>query len=154
MNVAKFLTDQHVRFEQIEHPAAYTALRLAESVHEKGCNVAKTVLVRTNDGFAIAILPSTHRIDFKKLGGLIGARGVRLATEEEAELLFPDMEAGVVPPFGKEYGIRTVVDIHLAGCKTIVFEGGTHAEAIRMRYEDFEMLEMPIKGMIADRIAD
>ena len=152
MNVTEFLTRRQVPFETIEHPDAYSALELAESIHEKGRYIAKTVLVRTGDGFVIVILPSTHRIDFEQLESLMGERPIRLATEDEACLLFPGFEAGVVPPFGKEYGIRTVIDVHLAGCRTIVFEGSSHHEAIRVGFDDFEMLESPLKGLIAQPI--
>ena len=48
-----------------------------------------------------------------------------------------------MPPFGPLYGQRVVVDTRLTSCEEIVFNAGSHREAIRMRYADFEQLVQP-----------
>ena len=58
--------------------------------------------------------------------------------------LCPDCEIGALPPFGSQYGLKTVVDESLLADEHIVFEGNTHAEAIRMRLDDFRNLEHPL----------
>jgi Ala-tRNA(Pro) deacylase len=153
MKVTEFLDQRNVRFETMKHPAAYSGLKLAEEVHVSGRQVAKTVLLRADGGYVIAILPTTHCIDFESLEVLLGTKPIELATEMEAMELFPDMESGVVPMFGSVYGIRTIVDIHLAGCESIVFEGTTHEEAIRIAYEDFERIENPVTGLFTTKLS-
>lgn len=149
MNVADYLAKRNVSFEMVEHRPAYCASKLAEATHTRGYEVAKTVLLKTPDGFVIAVVPSTRFVDLPAIEGLLGVHSVRLATEDEATATFPDLEPGVVPPFGSGYGIRTVVDIHLAVCPRILFEGATHHEAIRMSFKDYQMLECPIAGLIS-----
>lgn len=153
MKLEDYLSSRSVPYETILHRTAYTATELAESVHITGHEVAKTVLLRTRDGYLIAIVPATRLVDLAAIENLLGERPVTLATEDEAAVLFPEVERGVVPPFGGEYGIRTIVDIHLAGKRSIVFEGCSHHEAVRLRYSDFEMLEMPIVGLISTEMA-
>jgi Ala-tRNA(Pro) deacylase len=148
-SLVNYLTQRGVCFESIEHPATYTAPELAESVHVKGRDVAKPILLKTPHGFVLAIVPSTHRVDLSAMEAVLDDRPVTLATEGETSKLFPDVEIGVVPPFGSHYGLRTYLDVHLAGCATIVFQGSSHREAIRMTVEDFEMIEHPIIGLIA-----
>ena len=54
--------------------------------------------------------------------------------------MFPDCELGTMPPFGHLYGVATYVDWRLAENPRIVFEAGTHSDAIKMSYADFAQL--------------
>jgi Ala-tRNA(Pro) deacylase len=70
-------------------------------------------------------------------------RGKGLATEQEFSSLFPDCELGAMPPFGSLYNLPVYVDESLAADEAIVFNAGTHRDAIRMRYDDFVRLAKP-----------
>jgi Ala-tRNA(Pro) deacylase len=48
-----------------------------------------------------------------------------------------------MPPFGNLYGVPTYVDKSLAEEDYIVFEAGTHTEAIRLSYRDYEKIVKP-----------
>ena len=48
-----------------------------------------------------------------------------------------------MPPFGNLYGLPTFVDKHLAEQDYIVFEAGTHTDAIIMNYRDYEKIVNP-----------
>jgi Ala-tRNA(Pro) deacylase len=74
---------------------------------------------------------------------MFGTHRVRLATEEELAQLFPDCEVGAMPPLGTLYGLPVYVDRSLIRDEEILFEAGTHSEAIRMRYWDFAALVFP-----------
>jgi Ala-tRNA(Pro) deacylase len=52
-----------------------------------------------------------------------------------------------MPPFGPLYHQPVVVDKSLTSDPEISFNGGSHSDAIRMRYRDFEELVQP---MVAD----
>jgi Aminoacyl-tRNA editing domain len=65
---------------------------------------------------------------------------VRLGTEQEFSSLFPDCELGAMPPFGALYNLPVYVDESLAADEAIVFNAGTHRDAIRMRYGDAQGL--------------
>jgi Ala-tRNA(Pro) deacylase len=81
----------------------------------------------------------------------LGGAKVELATEVEIGAHCPDCEFGVLPPFGSWYGMRTIVDSSLAEDEAIVFEGNTHAEAIRMRFDEFRQLEDPLIAPFATK---
>lgn len=70
---------------------------------------------------------------------------MRLANTQEVAALFKDCEWGVVVPFGTLYGLPTLLEDSLDPDATLVFEGPTHVEAIRMRCRDFERLEHPVR---------
>ena len=110
-----------------------------------GQEVAKTVLLRANHGYryVVAVLPATKTIDFQRASQALGGSQLELATELEIAQHCPDCEIGALPPFGSQYGMKTLVEQGLTEDTKIVFEGNTHHEAIRMKFEDFCTVEQP-----------
>ncbi len=90
----------------------------------------------------LAILPAPNHVRLDKLAAKVG-KPVRLATEQEFSSLFPDCELGAMPPFGSLYNLPVYVDESLAVDEAIVFNAGTHRDAVRMRYDDFVRLAKP-----------
>ena len=146
MNIPAFLDERQCWYERVPHPPTYSAQRLAQALHVRGREVAKTVLLRANRNggqhFVVAVLPATKQIDFDRTAKVIGGR-IQLATEVEIAEHCPDCEFGVLPPFGSHYGMKTIVDSSLADDEEIWFEGNTHNEAVRMKFDDFQQLEKP-----------
>ena len=148
MKVASFLKEQRVPFDLIPHRDTYDAQRMAATIHVSGREVAKTVLLRASGGetYVVAVLPANKSVDFQEAGRLVGGGELELAAESEIAERCPDCELGVLPPFGSQYGIKTIVDRSLVEDDEIVFEGNTHHEAIRMKFEDFQRIEQPLVG--------
>jgi Ala-tRNA(Pro) deacylase len=90
----------------------------------------------------LAVLPAPNHVRLDQLGAEVG-KSVRLATEQEFSSLFPDCELGAMPPFGSLYNLPTYVDESLAADEAIVFNAGTHPDAIRMWYDDFVRVAKP-----------
>jgi Ala-tRNA(Pro) deacylase len=139
----KFLDENRVKYVSIFHSLAYTAPEIAASVHVKGKLLAKAVIVKVNGETVMAVMPSTRRIDLPLLGDVLGAQDPRLASEPEFRDLFPECEVGAMPPFGNLYGLRVLCDRSLLDDEEIVFNAGSHTEAVRMRFADFERLVKP-----------
>ena len=151
MRVSKFLKEHDVRFELIVHRPTYDAQHLAEAIHTPGDEVAKTVLLRADGDYALAVLPATHLVDMDRMRQALEWDRVELATELEFRDLFPDCETGALPPFGSQYGLTTIVDNALAGDE-IVFEGNTHDEAFCMKFEDYRRIEKPLLAEFSERL--
>jgi len=77
------------------------------------------------------------------------ANTVSLATEDEFRDIFPDCEAGAMPPFGNLYGMDVYAEEKLAEDKEIVFNACSHQELIKLEYKDFERLVKPRIGKFA-----
>ena len=151
MRLDEFLSSRQVPFTRLPHRPAYTANRVAQTLHVPGNEMAKSVLVRTGHGHALAVLPSTYQVDLELLRRDLGEEQVGLATEDEVARAFPDCERGAVPPFGSIYNLPTVVDESLTADEEIVFEGQSHEEAIRMTFRDYVAVEHPRLGHFACR---
>ena len=149
MCIRDFLRARSVRFEVLLHPPSHSATHLAGSVHVPGRSVAKAVLVKAGATFSLAVLPATHRIDTERLAEVLGVTSLRIATESELEAVFADCEPGALPPFGRLYGLTTILDASLSGGAEIVFVGNTRHEGVRMRFRDYEAIEAPIKARFA-----
>ncbi len=136
--------DQHeVEYVTISHSPAYTAQRIAEITHIPGKELAKTVIVKIDDKFAMAVLPASRRVDLRHLQEALGADDVVLASEQEFKALFPDCEVGAMPPFGNLYDMGVYVAEQLTEDDEIAFNAGSHTELVRMSYRDFASLVTP-----------
>lgn len=142
MRIADFLADQQVPCEFLPHPPAFTAQKRAKYLHVSGGRVGKCVLLRGPFGYLLAVLRATHRVDLEVLTKALGG-AVRLASDRELAEVFRDCEWGAAPPFGRLYGLETVLEESIPPDAWLVFETHTHAEAVRIRCGDFELLEQP-----------
>lgn len=144
--VKNFLDERGADYELIDAPSAYTAQETAAEAHIPGRELAKTVVVKVDGAFAMAVLPASDRVDFGLLEGLSGAEHVELASEEEFAGLFPDCEIGAMPPFGNLYDMKVFVESSLAEDEKISFYGCAHSRLIRMAYSEYERLVHPRVG--------
>ncbi len=136
------LNDSKVQYEILHHPEAVTAQRIAQAEHVKGRHHAKIVMIKSGDQHLMMVLPADHQIDLEKVQKAIG-KPVSLDKEQEFKSIFPDCAIGAMPPFGSLYGVPTYVDKNLAEQDYIVFEAGTHTDAIKMSYRDYEKIVKP-----------
>ena len=136
----QFLDDHDVKYVSISHSPAYTAQTIAASAHIPGKELAKTVIVKIDDRYAMAVLPASYRVHLGHLKAAVSADHVELATEAEIKSLFPDCEPGAMPPFGNLYDMDVYVAEQLTQDEEIAFNAGGHTELLRMSYKDFEKL--------------
>jgi Ala-tRNA(Pro) deacylase len=155
MYTVEFLRSRRVWFEELLVQPASSSTKRAHNMHVPGRMVAKTVLVKAGDRLVLAVLPCTSRIDLAPMSAVLGLSGsdVRLATIDELLGIFTDCEPGVVPPFGKIYGLQTIFDVSLLEVDELVFGGNLRHEGLRMRASDYVAIEEPLIGSFAARIA-
>ncbi len=146
MNIRQYLNDHSIEFESVPHRETFTASTLADALHEPGDFVAKTVVLKADGEYVLAVLPSSYTLALLLAQSEIGCDRLELAHEDELEDLFPDRELGAVPPFGSFYGLRTWGDSRLAEDEYIVFDGQSHEEALQMSYSSYEAIESPLIG--------
>jgi Ala-tRNA(Pro) deacylase len=139
----EYLDKQKVPYEVLAHRQAFTAQEVAEAQHVHGAELAKVVMLRSGPQFVMAVLPAPQRIDLDRARAAVGKSDLVLATEAEFAGLFPQCEAGAMPPFGNLYGLPVFVDQTLARDETIVFNAGTHTQTVKMKYADFTRLVQP-----------
>ena len=145
----KLLDGSGVAYGITSHRIAYTARHVAAAEHVPPDEVAKPVVFAVPKGFFMAVVPGDSDVNLKAMRRVVGVPDLRLATEDEMRELFPDSEVGAMPPIGELYGLPTYVDRSLAEHKEIVFNAGTHREAVHMKYDDWERIAHPETAGIA-----
>jgi Ala-tRNA(Pro) deacylase len=97
----------------------------------------------------MAVLPADTKIDWASLARALGTGELALASEGEVEKLFPDLEAGAVPPLGPLFELPVYVDTRLSERDRIAFNGGSHTSTIHMTFNQFRRLVEPRIGSFA-----
>jgi len=144
--------DKHrLDYKVYPHPEAVDSQHLAEALRVPGRNVAKTVMLYADHGYAcvLVVLPATDQVDLGLVSKCLGGAAIRLATQAEIAARCPDCELGVLPPFGSCFGMRTIVDPSLAEHEDLFFQGCRRTEAIRLNYRDYCDVEHPLVARVA-----
>jgi Ala-tRNA(Pro) deacylase len=141
------LKQARIPYTTFRHPEAFTAQAEAAVSHVPGYSWAKIVVCFADEEPILAVVPAPFMVDFEQLRVLASARTLRLAREDEFRTLYPDCEPGAMPPFGNPHLQRIFVDQSLVGLPEMVFNAGTHTDAIRMHYLDFADVAHPIVGV-------
>jgi Ala-tRNA(Pro) deacylase len=132
-----------VHFEELHHPEAYTAQTMAQREHVSGHRVAKVVIVMADDRPVELILPASRRVDLDRVGELLGNGTVRLASEDEMQQYFSDCEPGAIPALRHWGNTDVLMDESLRIAGDILFQAGTHCDAVRMDFQDWFNMVQP-----------
>lgn len=133
----RYLNKHHVPFDVIDHIPAYTSLDAARAGHVIPGGMAKVVMVKADERDVMLILPADYTVDWLKLSGVLETRDVRCEYEHEFRGLFPDIEAGAMPPFGSLYAIPCYMDESLLKNEWVTFCAGNHRQCLRVWADDF-----------------
>jgi len=131
------LREAGLEFEVLPHRRTTTAAAEARVLGVLPQAVAKTVIARDAEGVHVrAVVAASSHVSISKLAKAVSGASVVLLTEQELVSAYPQFEIGAVPPFGGPGGDRVVVDRALTEQDRVVFDGGVHDTALRMRTED------------------
>jgi Ala-tRNA(Pro) deacylase len=137
--VKDYLAGNAVDYELITHIPTQSSSDSASAVHITGDHLAKAVIVKEDEAYLMVVVPSNHHIHMGRLHHLLG-REVGLATEQELVSLFPDCAGGAIPPLGRAYHLKTLVDPSLLAQPEIYFESGDHRHLVKVTGEHFSKL--------------
>ena len=134
-----YLDKKEIAYDVITHAATYNASSSAEAAHIPGDHMLKSVVVHCDDGYMLAVVPSTHRVELGTLQNVIEKR-LGLATEKEVGDLFGDCDLGAIPAVGEPYGLSVMLDDSLDDAEDVYFEGGDHKSLIHLEADAFKKL--------------
>ncbi|MBI3957135.1 MAG: YbaK/EbsC family protein [Candidatus Kerfeldbacteria bacterium] len=149
VKVSNYLTKSAAVFEPVEHRTVFTAYDLAATLREPLDAIGKTLLVKTDKGFHLIVLPASRRLDLGKLKKLLGAKKITIATEKDMvrEL---KVKPGAITPFGSLHKLPVVVDKSLVKSKKILLGSGSFTDSVRMSSSVFVALENATLGAFSE----
>lgn len=134
-------------FEELQHAPAGSAAEYQRTLGTRLEQQAKALLVAYPDGaregYAVVTLQAQKRADLGHVAGLLGTPRVRLATREELERV-TGCRFGELPPMGRPFGLKLVMDRDLLGEPLVYFNAGSLTTSIRVSPRDLQRLEDPL----------
>ncbi len=144
------LDEAKISYEVYQHPLAYTAQEVATAQHLSGKEMAKVVILKLDDNLVMGVIAASQKINLTSVRASLGAKEVRLATEDEFSGRFPECEIGAMPPFGSLFGLPVFVDPALEKDEYVYFNAGNHMQTVRLKYEDFARLVKPQRARLVE----
>lgn len=140
--IIKLLKINKISYKEIEHEPVYTSEQAAKV---RGISInqgAKSLLLKCEDNFILAVLPGDCKLDSKKLKKLLKIKGFRFALPEEVKEKM-NCEIGACYPFGNLIELPVYVDHSLSKNNIISFNPGLHTRSIEIKWRDFYSLAKP-----------
>jgi Ala-tRNA(Pro) deacylase len=147
MNVpqlAEYLKNHKVSFEIIEEQGHFSALDSGNNAQAKTKDMVKTLMLWVDGNMSMMLLPSNMHIDFEQFAHAVEAKVVRMASENEFHMCFPETELGAQPAIGNLFELPVYIAKPLSRHKSIIFNGGNHHDLVKMHWSDFKALVNPI----------
>lgn len=150
MWIRKTLERRGIPFDELHHYDAYTAQEVAQREHVSGHRVAKVVVVMADGRPVELILPASRYVNLDRVRTILQTQDVQLASEAEMERFFDDSEVGAIPALRHWQGVDVIMDRSLNVEGQIVFQAGTHADAVRLNFRDwYEMVNPQVATFCA-----
>jgi Ala-tRNA(Pro) deacylase len=152
--IINYLDKRGAKYAIVTHKKVYTAYDAAQTLRRKLDEIAKNLLVKTNKGFVLVLLPASKRLDLKKLKKLMNAKGkgikkIEIPKEGVMVRIFK-IKPGALGAFGSVHELEVYMDKNLQKVKKAIFPTGSFTDSVEMAMKEFEKLEKPIVGMFSE----
>jgi Ala-tRNA(Pro) deacylase len=144
LTLQQYLDDKHIDYDVLKHKRTLSAEGTAHASHVPGDRLAKGVVLTREGGFVVAVIPASAKVRLDVIERMLHCP-VQLASEEEISELFPDCDAGAVPPIGEAYAVEAFVDDSLDKQPDVYLEGGDHRSLIHISGEEFRALMKDVR---------
>jgi len=152
--IINYLDKRGAKYAIVTHRKVYTAYDAAQTLKKKLDEIAKNLLVKTNKGFVLVLLPASKRVDLKKLKKLMNAKGMGIKKveipKEGVMVRIFKVKPGALPAFGSLHDLEVYMDKGLQKVKKAVFPTGSFTDSVEMALKEFEKLEKPIVGAFSE----
>jgi Ala-tRNA(Pro) deacylase len=138
--VKNYLSQKSINYGLVSHPHSGSSHETALAAHVREDHIAKGVMVKDDQGYAMVLVPAVNYIDMKHLRRELD-RELKLVEEDEFASLLPDCEPGAVPPIGQAYQIETFLDESLTSLANVYLEAGDHENLVQLSGNDFKALQ-------------
>ncbi|HIG97272.1 MAG TPA: hypothetical protein HA230_02920 [Candidatus Aenigmarchaeota archaeon] len=137
------LDENNVEYKVLTHERAYTSEQAAKMRGVPLSSGVKAMVVKSEKGFFLILVPGDKKIDFDRLRQKIGKAS--LASAEDV-FRVTGCEVGSVHPFGNLFGLQVLMDRHILDNPTVNFNAGLHEISINMSSRDMAEIIKPEIG--------
>jgi len=140
-----WLTAQNVTFREVHHAPTATSEEAAKARSEELRVGGKALVMRTDDSFALFVLPADRKADSGAIRRELAIGKLRFATREEL-LELTGLVPGSVPPFGPPIlPFPLYVDSAIQENDRIAFNAGSLTDSMIIPMADYLRVARPEK---------
>jgi len=139
ISLKEYLDELGIHYEIVKHTPTNTSMETAAAAHVPGDKLVKSVLLKDDKKYVMAVIPSTYHVQLSDLPSVFN-RHMQLAREEEISRIFTDCETGAIPPIGHAYSMDMIVDNKLINSDDVYIEAGDHENLVHINNRDFSKL--------------
>lgn len=135
--ITNVLEESGIQYELLEHDPVHTSEQAAQVRGMSMETGAKSLLLKTQHGFVLAVIQGDKRLDMKKfMAHSAGSKKPRFATPEEVEEQM-GCQVGACYPLGNLVNLRTILDEPFSRQESISFNPGVHDKTIKLQMNDY-----------------
>ena len=156
--VESYLKAKKYKFSAVEHKTTFTAWDTAQTEKIKPQEVAKALVMKTDNDYALALIPANRNLDKQKLLKIINGARKKVGAKNYKKIDFAKEvwmkknltgKVGATPPFRKILGIDIYIDNLLAKNKKIYLGTGEYVYSIRVNIRQYMKIECPVRGVFS-----
>lgn len=130
--IIKYLDKNKAKYETLRHRTVYTAFDKAATLRIKPNLIGKTLVVKTDSGLAIVLVPANRNLDKNKLRKAAQTKKVDFASERLIKNKIKGVKVGTVPPLGELWKLPTFADRALFSNSKIIINSGDYNFSVKI----------------------
>ncbi len=134
--ILTFLDKNLVKYTILDHKLVYTAFDLSQTLKVSPQQISKTIVIKTDKEYILAVLSAAHYINLAKLTKILKIKRLAIVNEKTVSKIFK-IKPGTITPFGKLYKIKVYLDKTLLKSKNIITQSGSLKNSINFKPKDF-----------------
>ena len=138
--IKSYLDKQDIDYEEIAHKTVYTAYDAAQTLKKELKEIAKNLIIKADNTYALVVVPADKRLDLNKIKKALGVKKVSIPNEKVIVKILK-IKPGAVSSFGKLHKLEMLVDKAMAGTKKAIFSTGSVTDSVMMKVKDFIQME-------------
>ena len=146
--IKTYLDKQNIDYEEIAHKTVYTAYDAALTLKKELKEIAKNLIVKADNTYALVIVPADKRLDLNKIKKALKAKKISIP-DEKVIVRVLKIKPGAVSSFGKLHKLEILVDKAMTGTKKAIFSTGSLSDSVLIKVKDFIQMEEPKMADIA-----
>ncbi len=146
----KHLVANKVVYTLVPHKTVFTVYDLAQTTKTKMNAIIKTLLVKADKDYILAVLPAHLRLDLAALKKQLKAKSVSLAKEKDMLTKFK-VKPGAMTPFGSLYKVKVVADKSLLKAEKVLMSAGSFTESLHLKMKHYLKAEQPTMAKIGKK---
>lgn len=156
--IINFLEKEGYKYQIIDHKTTYTAWDVSQTEKIKPQEVVKSLVMKLDKKYILALLSANRNLDKKKLLKIINAdlkkQGEKISKKidfaKEAWMKNNILgKVGAISPFGKLLNLRVYSDNLLLKNKNLYLGSGEYTSSIKVSAKQYLKIEQPIKGVFS-----